>query len=50
MGAMAPSRRKFLAAGTAALPLGLRPSALAQWQPSQRYPDPADKGAVWIDR
>jgi gluconolactonase len=31
-------RRQFLAAAGA---LGLAPQALAQWQPSQRYPDPA---------
>ena len=41
---MTTSRRQFLAAGggTAAA-LALAPRAFAQWQPSQRYPDPAVK-------
>ena len=41
---MTTNRRQFLAAGggTAAA-LALAPRALAQWQPSQRYPDPAVK-------
>jgi gluconolactonase len=34
-------RRTFLAAGTAAAALAAAPRAFAQWQPSQRYPDPA---------
>jgi gluconolactonase len=34
-------RRDFLAAGSALSALAGVPAALAQWQPSQRYPDPA---------
>lgn len=34
-------RRAFLAAGTAAAALAAAPRAFAQWQQSQRYPDPA---------
>jgi gluconolactonase len=34
-------RRTFLAAGTAAAALAAAPRAFAQWQQSQRYPDPA---------
>jgi gluconolactonase len=34
-------RRTFLAAGTAAAALAATPRAFAQWQQSQRYPDPA---------
>jgi gluconolactonase len=37
---MAMSRRKFLAAGSATGALAALPQAFAQWQPSQRYPDP----------
>jgi gluconolactonase len=41
---MTTSRRQFLAAGTgAAAATALAGSAFAQWQPSQRYPDPAVK-------
>ena len=41
---MTTSRRQFLAKGGAtAAALALTPSASAQWQPSQRYPDPAVK-------
>jgi gluconolactonase len=35
------SRRSFLAGGTAAATLAVASRALAQWQPSQRYPDPS---------
>jgi gluconolactonase len=35
------TRRAFLTAGTAAATLAAVPRAFAQWQPSQRYPDPA---------
>jgi gluconolactonase len=35
------SRRSFLAGGTAAATLAMAPRALAQWQSSTRYPDPA---------
>src|SRR6185369_1947103 len=38
---MALSRRKFLAAGTAAATVTMASRAFAQWTPSQRYPDPA---------
>jgi gluconolactonase len=38
---MATNRREFLAAGSALAALAAAPKALAQWQPSQRYPDPA---------
>ncbi|HEV8640546.1 MAG TPA: SMP-30/gluconolactonase/LRE family protein [Methylomirabilota bacterium] len=38
---MGLSRREFLAAGTAAATLAVAPRAFAQWQPSQRYPDPS---------
>jgi gluconolactonase len=37
------NRRKFLAAGSAIAALATMPRALAQWQPSQRYPDPLIK-------
>src|SRR5882724_6123488 len=39
--AMRVSRRTFLATGSAAVTLAAAPRAFAQWQPSQRYPDPA---------
>jgi len=35
------SRRAFLAAGTTAAALAAAPRAFAEWQPSQRYPDPS---------
>jgi gluconolactonase len=35
------SRRDFLASGVAAAAVAVTRSALSQWQPSQRYPDPA---------
>ncbi len=38
---MALNRRKFLAAGTAAATVAAADRAFAQWQPSQRYPDPS---------
>src|SRR5262245_65103439 len=38
---MATNRREFLAAGAALAATAVAPRALAQWQPSQRYPDPA---------
>jgi gluconolactonase len=38
---MQVSRRTFLAGGAAAATLAAAPRAFAQWQPSQRYPDPA---------
>src|SRR3989441_11000320 len=38
---MGLNRREFLAAGTAAATLAAAPRAFAQWQPSQRYLDPA---------
>ncbi|MEO5959849.1 MAG: SMP-30/gluconolactonase/LRE family protein [Opitutaceae bacterium] len=37
------NRRNFLAAGTALGALATLPRAIAQWQPSQRYPDPLIK-------
>jgi gluconolactonase len=37
------TRRQFLGAGTAGAALAFAPRAQAQWQPSQRYPDPAVK-------
>jgi len=41
---MTTDRRQFLAAGGGAgAALALAPQAFAQWQPSQRYPDPAVK-------
>ncbi len=41
---MTTSRRQFLAAGgAAAAATALASRAFAQWQPSQRYPDPALK-------
>jgi gluconolactonase len=44
MGAtLAHKRRNFLAAGAAAAAAAVAPRGLAQWQPSQRYPDPAVK-------
>ena len=38
---MALTRRQFLGSGAAAATLSVAPRAFAQWQPSQRYPDPA---------
>jgi gluconolactonase len=38
---MGLNRRTFLSGSTAAATLALAPRALAQWQPSQRYPDPS---------
>ena len=38
---MEVNRRAFLAAGTTAAALAVAPRAFAQWQPSQRYPDPS---------
>jgi gluconolactonase len=41
---MTTSRRQFLGGGGgAAAAMALAPRAFAQWQPSQRYPDPAVK-------
>ena len=40
---MTRNRREFLAAGGALAAAVVAPRALAQWQPSQRYPDPAIK-------
>ena len=41
---MEPSRRDFLSTATAAAAaVGLASHAEAQWQPSQRYPDPPIK-------
>src|SRR5258706_3411617 len=37
------NRRTFLTAGGAFAALAMTPRALAQWQPSQRYPDPLIK-------
>ena len=34
------NRRKFLAAGGAFGAFAVVPRAIAQWRPSQRYPDP----------
>jgi hypothetical protein len=41
--AMASTRRQFLTAGTAPAAAVFAPRAHGQWQPSQRYPDPAIK-------
>jgi gluconolactonase len=38
---MTTNRRTFLAAATASAALGAAARTLAQWQPSQRYPDPS---------
>src|SRR5690349_6579313 len=40
---MTMNRRKFLAAGSTIGVLAAMPRSLAQWQPSQRYPDPLIK-------
>ena len=40
---MERSKREFIKAGAGAAALALMPRALAQWQPSQRYPDPVIK-------
>src|SRR5207244_10123639 len=40
---MKVSRRKFLGASSAMAALAALPRALAEWQPSQRYPDPLIK-------
>jgi len=37
------AKGKFIKAGAGAAALALMPRALAQWQPSQRYPDPLIK-------
>ena len=42
-GAMGRSKRDFVRAGAAAAALAPMPRAFAQWQPSQRYPDPTIK-------
>src|SRR5207245_7213999 len=42
-GAMEWSKREFLKAGAGAAALAAMPRAFAQWQPSQRYPDPLIK-------
>src|SRR6266850_1558081 len=42
-GAMEWSKRKFLKAGAGGAALAAMPRAFAQWQPSQRYPDPLIK-------
>jgi gluconolactonase len=38
---MGTNRREFLAASSALAAIAAAPKALAQWQPSMRYPDPA---------
>ena len=38
---MGLNRRAFLAGGSAAATLAVASRAFAQWQPSQRYPDPS---------
>ena len=38
---MGLNRRQFLTSGTTAATLALASRAFAQWQPSQRYPDPS---------
>ena len=38
---MGMTRRDLLAGGTAAATVAVATQAFAQWQPSQRYPDPA---------
>jgi gluconolactonase len=40
---MSTNRREFLAAAGAVAAVVAAPKALAQWQPSQRYPDPSIK-------
>lgn len=40
---MKMNRRKFLTAGSAFGAFAIMPNAIAQWRPSQRYPDPAVK-------
>jgi gluconolactonase len=35
------TRRAFLTTGSMAAAVAAAPRAFAQWQPSQRYPDPA---------
>ena len=40
---MDTNRRTLLAAGAAAAAMTAMPRAFAQWQPSQRYPDPSIK-------
>src|SRR5712691_4536925 len=42
-GAMEWSKREFLKAGAGVAALAAMPRAFAQWQPSQRYPDPLIK-------
>src|SRR5258706_4933341 len=37
---MERSKREFIKAGAGVAALAMMPRALAQWQPSQRYPDP----------
>jgi gluconolactonase len=38
---MALNRRMFLTGGGAAATLAVAPRVFAEWQPSQRYPDPS---------
>jgi len=40
---MEPARRMFISATGAALAMAAAPRAIAQWQPSERYPDPSVK-------
>src|SRR5258706_4728211 len=40
---MERSKREFIKAGAGVAALAMMPRALAQWQPSQRYPDPLIK-------
>jgi gluconolactonase len=40
---MDTNRRTLLASGAAAAAMTTMPRAFAQWQPSQRYPDPSIK-------
>ena len=35
------NRRNFLSAGSSLAALAIMPHAHAEWQPSQRYPDPS---------
>ena len=38
---MENSRREIMAGACAAAAMNFAPAALAAWEPSQRYPDPA---------
>ena len=43
---MENSRREIMAGACAAAAMNFAPAALAAWEPSQRYPDPAIRVSI----